>query len=57
MSRRREEGAWGGKDESRKLNDQRRGFVETKLAGGIAGDGRNWGGGCFDEQEMATNRQ
>lgn len=29
----------GGEDESRKLNDQLTGFVETKLAEGIKSDG------------------
>lgn len=48
---------WGGdEEESRKLNDQLTGFVETKLAGGINSDGGREGGGD-DEQDGATIRQ
>lgn len=37
----------GGEEETRKLNDQLTGFVETKLAGGIKGDGGIWGRGTM----------
>lgn len=40
----------------RKLNDQRTGFVETKLAGGIIGDGQRGGKGTLS-MGGPTNRQ
>lgn len=52
-----EGGGW--EDESRKLNDQLTGFVETKLAGGIKGEGgwAGWGGVVGQCAREATNRQ
>lgn len=49
----------GWEDESRKLNDQLTGFVETKLAGGIKGEGgwAGWGGVVGQWGRGATNRQ
>lgn len=47
----------GGKEESRKLNDQLTGFVETKLAGGIKGEGGRGGKGDNEQRRGATNRQ